>query len=448
MDTVGAQRLALLDVSCGARVGVSRIADLFFVSVIVYTPYEPAPAPPPGPALLDDSESSMLNSFFTSMNANPLDNSEFWFNLGDHGSGRSHFDWPDLPPNFEGSTTCLPSHHVVSQRIHREVPLGHKPGAHSSDVLAAASMLYQNGANGNDYSSTFTSQIFTENGLEDISSHNAERKPNRFPLQEDARKPHFALGREHQVFANEEPHHTRTNPDDRPHASSKEHMFGPLRWGSDSGFAEQGYRVPPDQPTMEERTTELLHNLDCFESQSSAPNTRPSSPNPRRRPSNRTTSDWSSLRSPNSMKQYSPTDSQMDNDSRPAKRRKNKGGLKEEDDTFVQSPLGRPTTARNRRWSSNSGAQARRSKAHSLRPPRENLTEEQKRANHILSEQKRRNLIKQGFDELCSLVPELRGGGFSKSTMLAQAADWLQDLLHGNEMLRHQLEDLKAQTGG
>lgn len=70
---------------------------------------------------------------------------------------------------------------------------------------------------------------------------------------------------------------------------------------------------------------------------------------------------------------------------------------------------------------------------------RENLTEEQKRTNHILSEQKRRNLIKQGFDDLCALVPELHGGGFSKSTMLVQAAEWLQELLRGNGVLKEQL---------
>ena len=78
---------------------------------------------------------------------------------------------------------------------------------------------------------------------------------------------------------------------------------------------------------------------------------------------------------------------------------------------------------------------------------RENLTEEQKRTNHIISEQKRRNLIKQGFDELCSLVPELRGGGFSKSAMLLQAADWLEDMMHGNEILKTQLSDLKSMNG-
>ena len=78
---------------------------------------------------------------------------------------------------------------------------------------------------------------------------------------------------------------------------------------------------------------------------------------------------------------------------------------------------------------------------------RDNLTDAQKRSNHILSEQKRRNLIKQGFEELGDLVPELRPGGFSKSAMLTQAALWLEGLIRGNEKLKGMVEDLKEQQG-
>lgn len=64
---------------------------------------------------------------------------------------------------------------------------------------------------------------------------------------------------------------------------------------------------------------------------------------------------------------------------------------------------------------------------------RENLTEEQKRNNHILSEQKRRNLIKRGFDDLHDLVPEIRNGGLSKSGVLTEAANFLQQLIEDNK---------------
>ncbi|EKG17932.1 hypothetical protein MPH_04881 [Macrophomina phaseolina MS6] len=74
--------------------------------------------------------------------------------------------------------------------------------------------------------------------------------------------------------------------------------------------------------------------------------------------------------------------------------------------------------------------------------PRENLSEEQKRSNHILSEQKRRNLIKQGFDELNELVPGLKAGGFSKSSTLMEGAKFLETLIVGNKILRQVLGEV------
>ncbi len=74
---------------------------------------------------------------------------------------------------------------------------------------------------------------------------------------------------------------------------------------------------------------------------------------------------------------------------------------------------------------------------------RENLSEQQKRLNHITSEQKRRNLIQQGFNEIHSLVPTLRGQrerGDSKSTVLLKTVDYIQELRMGNDRLRRILK--------
>ncbi|KIW06232.1 hypothetical protein, variant [Verruconis gallopava] len=77
------------------------------------------------------------------------------------------------------------------------------------------------------------------------------------------------------------------------------------------------------------------------------------------------------------------------------------------------------------------------------KPPRENLTEEQKRNNHIHSEQKRRNLIKRGFDELRRLVPELRAGGLSKSMELVEVSNFLEQLVGANKELRRRMGIVK-----
>lgn len=80
------------------------------------------------------------------------------------------------------------------------------------------------------------------------------------------------------------------------------------------------------------------------------------------------------------------------------------------------------------------------------KPPRkkrrENLSDQQKRLNHITSEQKRRNLIQEGFNEIHSLVPTLRGQrerGDSKSTVLLKTVDYIRELREGNERLRRML---------
>lgn len=73
------------------------------------------------------------------------------------------------------------------------------------------------------------------------------------------------------------------------------------------------------------------------------------------------------------------------------------------------------------------------------RPDKELLTDEQKKTNHVLSEQRRRALIKEGFELLESLTPSLAGGpvsagpgntggGHSKSAILFAAARHIQDL--------------------
>jgi hypothetical protein len=40
-------------------------------------------------------------------------------------------------------------------------------------------------------------------------------------------------------------------------------------------------------------------------------------------------------------------------------------------------------------------------------------------------------------------VPDLRDGGHSKSTTLVMTADWLEDLINGNELLRASLRELE-----
>lgn len=57
------------------------------------------------------------------------------------------------------------------------------------------------------------------------------------------------------------------------------------------------------------------------------------------------------------------------------------------------------------------------------------LTEQEKKNNHIASEQKRRQAIREGFDEMADIVPGLRGQGRSEAVVLQGATAHVRRLL-------------------
>ncbi|KAI0837138.1 hypothetical protein F5Y06DRAFT_92703 [Hypoxylon sp. FL0890] len=57
------------------------------------------------------------------------------------------------------------------------------------------------------------------------------------------------------------------------------------------------------------------------------------------------------------------------------------------------------------------------------------LTEEEKKQNHIASEQKRREAIRAGFDRLCELVPGLEGHGRSEGFVLKETVKYMKEQL-------------------
>ncbi|KAJ2742994.1 hypothetical protein GGI20_004071 [Coemansia sp. BCRC 34301] len=79
------------------------------------------------------------------------------------------------------------------------------------------------------------------------------------------------------------------------------------------------------------------------------------------------------------------------------------------------------------------------------------LTEDERRANHIASEQRRRNQIRQGYAELMNMVTTLRDPALgnhpgtaqstpSKAIILSHAVQFIRNLEDGNRLLRKRLE--------
>lgn len=441
-------------------------------------PYHQPPAPAPGPALLDDTESHMLDNFFDTIGSGTLDSADYYLDGLQHTKGEapSEFGWvEDLPPVFHGSTTSfthptnqhamvpqvLPNDTSILGHRHMDTPQQGQVVSPSAEMLAAASTLVQNGqlsmqnggAASDPYSFRPPEATNTLRGAHSNSRsighiptglYNGRSLDlsNRFPSNTQLQAGSLVNG-EHMLGGM-----FYGDPTQASASHSQTTKGADIRWGSDASFFGHEFVAPSNQETVEEVTNTMLHKMECLEPQTSAANSRPSSPTLRqkKRPD-------SVVNQPLDNNPENGEDGDADDGSRARPKKRRKAKMKVEGDEGQQLVSSR-SRKRGKSISTKNIVQSRRSSLVDTTPKRErslsgeqksgreNLTTEQKRSNHILSEQKRRNLIKQGFDDLCVLVPELKGGGFSKSAMLTQAADWLEELVRGNEQLKVQLAKL------
>ncbi|KAI9283309.1 hypothetical protein BY458DRAFT_496148 [Sporodiniella umbellata] len=77
---------------------------------------------------------------------------------------------------------------------------------------------------------------------------------------------------------------------------------------------------------------------------------------------------------------------------------------------------------------------------------KELLSDQQKKANHIASEQKRRNTIRGGFKELTELVPTLKNINNSKSIILFKSVEYVNQLNRRNKQLAETLAMLQRKV--
>ncbi|KAI8604159.1 hypothetical protein EDD21DRAFT_301206 [Dissophora ornata] len=107
-----------------------------------------------------------------------------------------------------------------------------------------------------------------------------------------------------------------------------------------------------------------------------------------------------------------------------------------------QSSSGDSNASRTRSPPSNQ-AQPRSSK----KAPHELLTEAEKKANHIASEQKRRQNIRIGFDSLVEIVPTLSECHRSEALILQKSVDYIHRLLSQKNELKSRVRDLQVNLG-
>ncbi|KAK5827246.1 hypothetical protein F5H01DRAFT_271848 [Linnemannia elongata] len=86
-------------------------------------------------------------------------------------------------------------------------------------------------------------------------------------------------------------------------------------------------------------------------------------------------------------------------------------------------------------------------KASTKKPPHELLTEAEKKANHIASEQKRRQNIRVGFDSLVEIVPTLSDCHRSEAVILQKSVDYIHRLLNQKNELKSRVRELQTHLG-
>ncbi|EPS45039.1 hypothetical protein H072_1064 [Dactylellina haptotyla CBS 200.50] len=241
------------------------------------------------------------------------------------------------------------------------------------------------------------------------------------------------FGALHQVASTKSP---SAPPADRPQLS-----IPVLQWGSDPNFKFGGYMASTSSKEMAKKEDMLIERTMAmiakggYSGNTTGPNTAVNSPSTDRvYPGIKDTGNEEDIVSPSKRRKsfHRKTSEEEEEDlesssSSPHPKSRSKSIITKDG---LASPVG--TSSKNKKKKKPKG------------PKRENLSEAQKRENHIQSEQKRRNLIREGFDDLCNLVPELRGGGYSKSAILIHAANFLEQLDEGNKTLQRRIKQLSG----
>ncbi|ORZ24011.1 hypothetical protein BCR42DRAFT_402053 [Absidia repens] len=120
--------------------------------------------------------------------------------------------------------------------------------------------------------------------------------------------------------------------------------------------------------------------------------------------------------------------------------------IKEENMTMDQSAA-TPSDTKDATPPSPSPATKPKGSGRGRKPVHELLSDDQKKANHIASEQKRRANIRIGFDQLVDIVPNLNECQRSESLILQKSADYIRQLVDTKNGLRDRVRELQTVLG-
>lgn len=452
----------------------------------------PPPTTAPGPAILDDFESSMLDTFFEDVLTDQLNFSNQFSNNSTIEELHGLDGWIDsLPPQFHGTSTSFSQHTTGDTTIPKEISFHLSPMVNNStfnsspatplkpsaDVLAAASTLMQSD-NAGPQRNTVDQSIFLDQSLH---VHPQEFRHNQEFRHAPLRQPHHGLPSEIPDFglvSLPQDQHSRSEPFDgtllaflqgdsiNTHTNNRpSRPANNLDFGTDKNFVEGGFLAPKDQLSPQKLIKLVLSRIDCFHPQNSPISSRPPSPTfnkPLRHASTRPLGPVFGRQEASASIQGSQTMQSIEdglvsskdcNDVRDVAsslRRKRRQPKASGESSVHQGTGSLPSPPKRRKACSVNSLRNEMvspKKSVTLREKRKNLTEAEKRHNHIDSEQKRRDSISKSFKNLNLLVPELRSNDHSKSDRLKHAAQWIEHMKQGNEQLKAQLANIKMDSG-
>lgn len=192
-----------------------------------------------------------------------------------------------------------------------------------------------------------------------------------------------------------------------------------LQFGTDTNFVGGVFVPPQNQKSVDEVTSSMLKEIQCLRRQPSGASTVTSSPLLSRHKLHdhpffpHSQESIPREQGANDISRGNYGSASLLNTRVVTKRQREK----------LADGSGNPPRAKRRKPCSNAAAGEKK----------RNLTEEEKRSNHIESEQKRRDQISESFNAMVRLVPELRNSSHSKSEKLRLACTWLESMVADNE---------------
>ena len=418
-----------------------------------------------GQSLLSDIENQSLADFFS--NTDP-------FHLADPHPFPPHHDSKTLPddyatwdfvtpPTVHGVSSTIPDQAHLHHNFHPDHSFAPSPAHHlgnTHDDLQAASTLFNNAqpSHASIPSHSFHAPPPPATTTNATTNPAAESSQHALPMvatsngmisqQLAALIPHYA--EEGTLDAQLAAQWAANNVQHQLHETEfapmlyQPHMKRTYSFGTDHSFNNpSGYAAPRPQEAEHQALRHL--SSDMQRSQPAPQQLAGANGNAATSP---TRPSYSYRERPSDDEQSDEASSDDDDDGdRPAKKRKKSNRSVGKDSSGKNGTSGR-SAPKNRKLSSVTESSKKKRSGSAQRLQRENLTEAQKRSNHILSEQKRRNLIKRGFDDLHDLVPEIRNGGLSKSSVLMEAANFLEKLIEENEAFRRLARGLSGDGAG